>query len=171
MASLMETLMDVLEKEDSAYEQLIELSKEKTTIIVEGNIEKLHEITEREQPIVENIQQLEQTRAEVMKDIAIVFNKDVEELKLRTIIEMLKGQPTEQERLAELHDKLGETVRMMAAINENNQMLLEHSLEMVGFEISLYQSMRKAPETANYGKDAYNKGDVLINTSGFDAKQ
>ena len=99
------------------------------------------------------------------------MNKDVESLNIKNIIQMLKSQPNEQNKLAEVHDRLSTTIKTIASLNENNRMLLEHSLEMVGFEINLYHSMRKAPETANYGKDAYNKGDVLINTSGFDAKQ
>ncbi|WP_243140943.1 flagellar protein FlgN [Candidatus Galacturonibacter soehngenii] len=171
MSSLMETLIDVLDNENTEYEKLIELSKEKTPVIVEGNIEKLQEIIDKEQPIIEVINNLEQKRKETVNDIAIVLNKDVESLNIKNVIQMLENQPSEQNKLAETHDKLSATLRTMAALNENNRMLLEHSLEMVGFEINLYHSMRKAPETANYGKDAYNKGDVLINTSGFDAKQ
>lgn len=171
MASLMETLMDVLEKENTEYEKLVVLSKEKTPVIVKGDIEKLQEIIDKEQPIIDVINQLERKREEAMKDIAIVLNKDVTTLKLKNLIQMLKGQPKEQHKLALIHGKLSSTVNMMASVNENNKMLLEHSLEMMGFEINLYQSMKKAPETANYGKDAYSTGDVLINTNGFDAKQ
>jgi flagellar biosynthesis/type III secretory pathway chaperone len=167
----METLMDVLDKENTEYEKLVELSKEKTPIIVEGNIVKLQEIVEKEQPIIDVVNHLEHERVGVLKDIAIVLNKDVTTLNLKNIIHMLKGQPEEQHRLALIHDKLRTTVKTMASINENNKMLLEHSLEMVEFEINLFQSTRKAPETANYGKDAYSTGDVLINSNGFDAKQ
>lgn len=167
----METLVDVLENENTQYDKLVVLSKEKTPVIVEGNIEKLQEIIDMEQPIIEVIQYLEHKRLEIINDIAIVMNKDVESLNIKNIIQMLKSQPNEQSKLAGAHDRLSTTIKTIALLNENNRMLLEHSLEMVGFEINLYHSMRKAPETANYGKDAYNKGDVLINTSGFDAKQ
>lgn len=167
----METLMDVLDKENAEYEKLVELSKEKTPVIVVGDIKKLQEIVDKEQPIVDVISKLEHEREEVLKDIGIVLDKDVTALKLKNIVHLLKGQPQEQHKLALIHDKLSSTVKTMAAINENNKMLLEHSLEMVEFEINLYQSTKKAPETANYGKDAYSTGDVLINSNGFDAKQ
>lgn len=163
--------MDVLEKEEIEYKKLIVLSKEKTPVIIEGNIDKLQEIIDREQPIIDTIHQLEHKREEAINDIAIVLNKDVETLKLKKVIQLLKGQPDEQHKLAVIHDKLSATVKTMSAINENNKMLLEHSLEMVDFEINLYQSMKKAPETANYGKDAYSRGELLINLSDFDAKQ
>ena len=41
---------------------------------------------------------------------------------------------------------------------------------MVEFDLTLLRSMRQAPETANYDKNAYNTGDIL-GSSGFDAKQ
>lgn len=171
MASLMDTLMDVLSEEEVIYRDLIKLSEEKTPAIIAGNIEKLNEIVEKEQPFIERITSLEKKREEVSNDIAVVLNMDVKTLNIKSMIKMLKGQPNEQKKLSEIHDRLSSTVKVMAAINGNNRALLEQSLEMVEFEMNLFQSMRKAPETANYGKDAYNTGDLLINTSGFDAKQ
>ena len=58
----------------------------------------------------------------------------------------------------------------MAAINEQNEILLNQALEMVEFDLTLLKSMRQAPETANYNKNACNTGD-LLGSSGFDAKQ
>ena len=48
--------------------------------------------------------------------------------------------------------------------------LLKQAMEMVEFDLTLLKSMRQAPETANYNKNAYNTGD-LLGGSGFDAKQ
>lgn len=171
MASLMETLIDILSDENTLYEELVKISDEKTSVIIKGDIEILQEFIDKEQPKIERIQQLEQKREEIINDIAIVLNKDVKSLHIKKIIELLKEQPDEQVKLAQVHDTLHETLKTLRALNEHNRMLLEHSLEMVGFEINLYHSMNKAPETANYGKDAYNKGDVLIQSNGFDAKQ
>ena len=58
----------------------------------------------------------------------------------------------------------------MEAINEQNEILLNQALEMVEFDLTLLKSMRQAPETANYNKNACNTGD-LLGSSGFDAKQ
>ena len=41
---------------------------------------------------------------------------------------------------------------------------------MVNFDLTLFKSLRQAPETANYDKNAYNTGE-LLGSSGFDAKQ
>lgn len=49
MASLIEVLINTLESENSEYEILLKLSKEKTPIIIEGNIDRLREIVAMEQ--------------------------------------------------------------------------------------------------------------------------
>ena len=62
MASLMENLMDLLEKENSEYEKLLELSMEKTPVIIEGNVEKLEKITDDENIIVSRVNMLDKQR-------------------------------------------------------------------------------------------------------------
>ena len=44
MASLMEDLADVLLQEDKQYQELIVLSKEKTDVLVAGNVKRLEEM-------------------------------------------------------------------------------------------------------------------------------
>ena len=51
-----------------------------------------------------------------------------------------------------------------------NQMLTQQALELVEYDLNLFRSMRQAPETANYNKNAYNTG-TLLGNSGFDFKQ
>ena len=90
MASLMENLVDVLDKEGSAYEELLGLSSRKTTVIIKGDLEALAEITDEEQCIIGNIQGLEKQRIEAMTDIANVLNMDVNSLKLTDLIMILE---------------------------------------------------------------------------------
>ena len=79
-------------------------------------------------------------------------------------------QKEEQERLSKIRAKLLSAGNEMHEWNMRNQALLQQALEMVEFDLTLFKSMRQAPETANYDKNAYNTGDLLGN-SGFDAKQ
>ncbi len=172
MASLMEDLIDTLEQESELYEKLLVLSREKTPIIVSGNIEELTKITDKEQVVVDKISALENKRESVTKDIAEVLNKDIQSLKLTNLIQMLGKQPKEQKKLSEIHDRLKNAVENVRTINEHNQDLITHSLEMVEFDLTMIQSLRQAPETANYGRRGYGTGDVLGSLSGgFDAKQ
>lgn len=172
MASLMENLIDVLGKECSEYEGLLELSGRKTAIIVSGNLEELQKITDEEQALVSRINLLEKERTEVTADIANVLNKDVATLKLKNLIEMLSARPAEQKILADAHDRLQAAVTGLKRVNEQNRELLNNALEMVSFEMNLIQAMKAAPETANYNRGAYNAGDTIgVISHGFDTKQ
>jgi flagellar biosynthesis/type III secretory pathway chaperone len=168
----MENLIDVLEKESSEYEGLLELSQKKTPIIVSGDLEQLKEITDDEQETVGRIGNLEKKRLEVTADIANVLNKDVNTLKLANLIEMLSARPAERDRLAAAHDRLGNAVRNLQRINEQNKELLSNALEMVEFEMNMIQATKAAPETANYNRDAHSSGITYgVVSTGFDAKQ
>lgn len=172
MASLMENLISVLQAEGTAYEELLELSMRKTSIIIDGDLERLQKITDEEQTVVAKINHLDAQREEVTKDIANVLNKDVTKLKLADIINMLSQRPVEQNQLAAAHDKLKGTVGQMKRINEQNRDLIQRSLEMVEFDLNIIHSMKSAPQTANYNKGAYNSGFVMGTGRGrFDAKQ
>lgn len=172
MASLMENLISVLEEEGKNYGELLELSMKKTPIIVGGDLEGLQRITDEEQIVVARINRLDAKREEVTRDIANVLNKDVTKLKLVDIIQMLSQRSVEQKQLAAAHDKLKEVVGQMARINEQNRDLIQSSLEMVEFDLNLIQSMKSAPQTANYNRGAYSQGAFMGRSSGgFDAKQ
>ncbi len=172
MASLIDELIDTLNREDEEYNRLIALSREKTPIIVKGDLEGLAAVTDKEQAVVSVIQKLEKDRMSSMKDIAEVTNRTEEDLKLTDLIELMKGRPEEQKKLREVHDRLQQTMKTMTSVNEQNKTLLQNSLDMVQFEMQLLQSMRQAPETADYGKDAYSTGTIMgSGTKRFDAKQ
>lgn len=172
MASLMENLIDVLDRECTEYEGLLALSQKKTPIIAGGNLEDLQKITDDEQNVVIRINHLERQRVEVTKDIANVLNRDVDSLKLSNLIEMLAGRPAEQGKLAVAHDRLQTVVHNLQRVNEQNKELLTNALEMVEFEMTLLQAMKAAPETANYNKGAYTAGNTMgVPGGGFDAKQ
>ena len=171
MASLMENLIDVLDKECSEYEGLLTLSRSKTPVIVSGDLVNLQKITDEEQELVSRIANLDKTRAEVTADIANVLNKDVNTLKLANLIRMLEGRPAEQAALASAHDRLQSSARELKRVNEQNKELLDNALEMVEFEMNILQAMKAAPETANYNRGAYSAGETMGVSKGFDAKQ
>lgn len=171
MASLMETIVEVLEQENAEYQTLIKLSEDKTPVIIKGDLENLNRITEAEQVIVGRIQNLEKERIRTMKDISEVTNFK-EDIKLGDLITMMDKHPEEQRKLKDLHDRLKETMARMKRVNEQNRDLLQNSLEMVQFEMNLLQSLKTAPETADYNSSAYANGTIMgSGTKRFDAKQ
>lgn len=168
----MENLIAVLQQECIEYNGLLELSGRKTPIIVAGDLANLEKITDEEQEWVGRIAHLEKKRTEVTADIADVLNKDVKTMKLRDLVEMLAARPAEQKLLADACDGLRDVVSRVQAVNEQNRELIQHSLELVEFDMNLLQSMRTAPQTANYNREAYSAGSSMGTAShGFDAKQ
>ena len=172
MASLLENLVEILDKENTEYESLVVLADEKTPAIIQGDIKSLGKITEDEQDIVGRIQHLEKSRQEVLADIANVVNRDVETLKLKNLIQMLEKRPDQQKLLVDVHAKLKKTIEQLRQGNEKNQQLLEDAMDMVSFNLHMLQALKSAPQTANYTKSAYCTGSQLGMFHGsFDAKQ
>ncbi len=168
MASLIEVLINTMELENSEYEILLNLSKEKTSIIVKGDVEKLKEMVAMEQEHTDKIASLEAKRTETVTDIATVLNKDVNTLTVNTIISLLKGQEEVQHKLSIVHDKLRRTLNDMVVVNEINKELVQDSLELIEFNINYLNGITQMPETANYSNKAYNVGNYADST--FDAK-
>ncbi len=170
MASLIETLIDVLEQENTEYEKLLNLSKDKTSIIVRGDVDKLQEMLVKEQKYIDDINKIEAKRIENVKDICNVLNLSEKGMRIDMIIEMLSKQPAEQGRLRDVHLKLKRTLDQLMKINDNNKVLLKESMDMIEFELNLAKNSVLAPQTGNYSKGAYEQTSIPGGGS-FDAKQ
>ena len=95
---------------------------------------------------------------------------DGEQFTVTAVIEQLKAQPKEQQALTEARDRLVEVASQVQFANQQNSILLQQALDMVEFDLTLFKSLKQAPETANYNKNAYNTGDLLGGGS-FDTSQ
>lgn len=170
MASLMDELLGVLRQEKQGYINLTELSEEKRVSIIQGNVDALDSISSKEQEVTSDLKNLENKRVNILKDMAVVLGKDDEDITISKMIEMLERQPGEQAKLIQAKDELVSCASTMQVANQQNEILLRHAMEMVEFDLTLLKSLKQAPETANYDKNAYNTGEILGN-SGFDTKQ
>ncbi|WP_026497351.1 flagellar protein FlgN [Butyrivibrio sp. WCD3002] len=173
MSSLLENLVDVLDRECALYEKLLELSSRKTPVIIQRDLKELSKITEDEQVVVSFINAVDKEREGVMDNIAEVIGEKGNDLKLTDLVRMLNSRPAEQKALAIKRDRLKEVSTNVQRVNDQNQMLLQSSLEMVQYEMNIIQSARRAPETANYTRYAGTRGDRIgvAMTGRFDAKQ
>lgn len=170
MASLMDDLLGVLDSEEKGYRELITLSEEKRQVIIDADITRLDEITEQEQLVADKLHNLELKRVGILSDMAVVLGQNPSELTVERMIHILAKQPEEQQKLIDSRVRLRAALDEMKKWNQQNKVLLEHALEMVEFDLTLFKSLRQAPETANYDSKAYNTG-TLLGGGGFDAKQ
>ena len=171
MASLIEELVDVLEKEADFYQQLILMSNEKTQVIVRNDVMALQEITEKEQLIIEQVSALERKRVEIMDNIKIVINRKSASLNLKTLIGLLDKQPKEQNELSILHDRLNNSIHRLIEINNRNKSLIVESLDMIEFNMNVIQGSKMALGDNTYTKNAGQYNGQPSGSGMFDTKQ
>jgi len=170
VASLMEELLNIMDCETEQYEKLINLHETKRDSIIHQKLDVLEEVTAQEQGIANSLLELEKKRTAALEKMAVVMGKSGEKITISWMIDNLDGQPVEQEKLKAARGKLRRAADEMQVLNGQIQVLLKQAMEMVEFDITLLKSSRQAPQTSNYGKDAYTTGN-LLGRSGFDAKQ
>lgn len=170
MASLMEELISTLSQEKELYLTLLPIAEEKTKAIVANNLEELQEITDREQAAVGKINALERKRDEVITNMGIVLGRKPRDLTLTELIRITEKQPKDQTALTELKEALGTAVRKLADVNERNNVLIKHSLDMIQFNMNLLQSTRMV-QGNNYTRSAGESMPGATQTGMFDAKQ
>lgn len=170
MASLIDSLIQVLNDENNEYKKLLDLSKDKTSAIVGGDVEKMQEIFGQEQRIIEGLNRLEDQRLAFVSDICKVLHLSPAEIKVGQIVQLLEKKPKEHDALQEAHLGLKRTVDLLTTINDNNKVLLQESMDMLEFEINLARNAIMNPQTGNYGKGAYEESSS-VGRGSFDAKQ
>lgn len=170
MASLMEELISTLSQEKDVYLTLLPIAEEKTKAIVANDLEELQKVTDREKEMVDRVNALERKRSEVINNMGIVLGRKPQELTLTELICVAEKQPRDKKVLTELKDALGTAVRKLEDINERNKMLIQHSLEMIEFNMNLIQSTRMV-QGNNYTKSAAETEIGASQTGMFDAKQ
>ena len=171
MASLMNELLEVLENEEAGYRELVEASTRKKRKSLLKRISELwKKLLQRNRRLPERSRTLRISEFPLWKILPMFLNRKPEDLTVDALLEILANQPKEQEQLAKIRLQLKDTLTEMKNINEQNQTLVNQAMELVEFDMALLKSMRQAPETANYNRQAYNTGE-LLGSGGFDAKQ
>lgn len=170
MASLVEELVSILVEEEKLYQKILEYAGQKRRILIDADVPALEALTSLEQAVSDLLLSYGNKQAQNLKDIAGVLGKNDEQMTVTKLIGYLAAQPDIQQKLLAARDRLLETAKKAMALNQQNEALLKQAIELTEFDLTLFRSMRQAPETANYDKNAYNTGS-LLGSSGFDAKQ
>ena len=170
MASLVDELISILTEEEKLYSVLLECAEEKTQILINADIPALEQLTAVEQETSDKLLSLGNKQIQLLNDIKTVLGKGDQELTVTILIGYLSSQPGVKDRLSTARNSLLDTATRVQQKNQQNEALLKQAIELAEFDITLFKSMRQAPETANYNKNAYSTG-TLLGGSGFDAKQ
>jgi hypothetical protein len=107
-------------------------------------------------------------QAQLLKDIAVVLGKTQEPMTVTKLIGLLGSQPKIQQQLTVARDNLVAAAQHMKNLNDQNVILIKQAIELNEFDLTLFKSLRQAPETANYDRSACNTGS-LLGGGGFNA--
>ena len=165
MAGLVYELMDVLETQIALFDELTVFAAKKKDLIIGNNTADLSLLTVSENAVVTKIQKSDKSRVTLMTDIANVLGND-KGLTLTELCGLLAGKP-EHQRLHDLTERTRDKIHELKALNDQNKILVDSSLEYIEFTINTIRSSL-LPEQAIYSRDGEELG---VRQSFFDAKQ
>lgn len=148
---LIDKLIDILEQENRIYSDILNISKNKTDIIVKGKVSDLENIVKLEQSYVIRIDKLENERQETVEKLARELELDEEDINISGIIKKLDRENAQ--RLNACRESIMHTLEELKSLNELNSKLIKNSLEYIDFSINLLASADSAVNNySNSGK-------------------
>ena len=127
--AILQRLIRILSQEIVTYTKLLTSLEEKQQAIIQGKIENMQLITEKEQTILSDAKLTEQERNISIANLRTKSDdmKDVENLtQLIAVVETKY-----HDRLAEIQRSLQDVLAKVALKNEQNKFLLNHSINFV----------------------------------------
>ena len=126
---ILQRLIRILSQEIVTYTKLLTSLEEKQQAIIQGKIENIQLITEKEQTILSDAKLTEQERNISIANLRTKSDdmKDVENLTQLIAVVEIKYH----DRLAEIQGSLQDVLAKVALKNEQNKFLLNHSIHFV----------------------------------------
>lgn len=147
------TLIQTLEEMTNAHTRLLDLAEEKRTILVDGKIQELQSLINRESYCVDEIERLEQKRKQIVQIYIAQMGLTSESFTLEELIQ-IQNDATTKTALFNITKKLRRLVHKITQLNESNQQLIHTSLSYVQYSIGML--VRKEP-AIGYGPYAKNR--------------
>lgn len=132
-------LVEILDKELELYQEILEISKNKSSIIAERKITELENIVKAEQSYILTVGKLENQREAIVSKIANVLAIDIPKASVSYISENL--DESQSSVLKDYQDKFKVLFKDIKDVNALNARLLRNSLEYVDFSINLISSI------------------------------
>lgn len=151
-------LIHTLEAMINAHTRLLDLAKQKRTILIEGNNIGLQSLVNRESSCVDEIQKLELERKHLVQEYMDRLGLTVHAFTLEELIK-IQDDATVKTTLKFIAKQLRLLVQEITYINESNQQLIHTSLSYVQYSIGLH--VRKEP-AIGYGPNATNRYSNLL---------
>ncbi len=160
-----EQLVMALNKDCEIYEEIYEIAEQKQKVIIDGDIQKLDDITKREQTLIASIMKLEEIRDTLVSQIA----KEYQLKKIDTLDDIMKYIPLKyQAPVKDVRRKLSDVMKNVKRLNTENGSLIEQSLDIIEFNMNLMTSLDNKESSysgkanINYDGGSRNMFDVKV---------
>lgn len=155
MQELVKELIDILEKERQMYGDILKISRDKTSIIVEGKVSELEKITKLEQSFILQMAKLEDRRESIISALSKAMGEKPEDLNISKIIKSAGDECGE--KLKAQQEKMLETINELKNLNDLNSKLIKNSLEYINFSINLLSSAGEEDNNYNVSAEKTSK--------------
>ena len=159
-----ECLVDILNRETELFNDILNVSKNKTKIIINGDVKGLEKIINLEQAMVLKIGKLEDEREKALTNISKDLEGKEEELNISNLLKKLPKETANE--LKECRFKIKEIIGEIKNTNVLNSKLIKDSLDFINFSVSLFSDSGVVSD--NY--DDIKGKDESKNASIFDIK-
>lgn len=157
-----EKLYKILAEEYQVYQELQKLGKRKQEALIENELEELAEIVEAETELMDNVDNLEKARLQLLEAIAGKLGEKADELSFSQLLPELPA--TRKDEFSELRDNLLELIEELNALNESNRQLLMEALKFNEFSMKAVIGSENQQTYKNPGKSGKNnKSNRIIN--------
>jgi flagellar biosynthesis/type III secretory pathway chaperone len=157
LQELVKELLEILDAEKNIYDGLLNTSKDKTKIIVEGKVDELDKITKMEQSAMLQMSKLEDKREKIINRMASITGEKAESLTVSKLIDYVDNE--DGIKLRSMKDGITKVLTELKELNALNSKLIENSLEYINFSLNLFASVGVEDNNYNMGAEKLsNKG-------------
>ncbi|WP_312470785.1 flagellar protein FlgN [Neobacillus sp.] len=146
-------LIQTLETMTDAHRRLLDLAEEKRKILVDGNVQDIQSIINRESSCIDEIERLEQNRTQLVQAYMAQKGLTGQSFTLEDLIN-IQNDTTTKTTLHFIAKQLRGIVQKITLINESNQQLIQTSLTYIQYSMGML--VRKEP-AIGYGPNAKNR--------------
>ena len=138
----MEKLVQTLTAMINTHSRLLDLAKEKRTILVDGRVDGLQSLVIKENSCVNEIKKLEQHRKQFVQEYMTQRGKLGHSFTLEDCMEVAEDSAHKASIILQAK-QLRQIIQELSYINESNQQLIQTSLSYIQYSIGLH--VRKEP--------------------------
>jgi flagellar biosynthesis/type III secretory pathway chaperone len=149
-----ENLIKVLEYERKLYGRLLHLSENKTSAVVNNELENLQEITVKEQELTDELKKLADVRDKTIGQIGRSTGNYSNNITVTDLISLVPDEYSS--RLSQVSQSLKETINKLKNKNDLNMQLIKNALEYVDFSLNLLT--QPVPQAVQYGRKGNEEG-------------